>query len=391
MHSELVERTLAEHRRDRFFKTIRAIVLATALTFILVLLGSWNAGYVSLRGPSDVSAILNESGHDILAPAETTPNSSHHQESPLQNSAAQQVFGDHVRASSLWPISSPRRPRFSYVLYATQKEYLCNALINFRQLRKLNVSAELALIYPSSWDNEHSESSTIRLMLHAARSEYKVNMHPKPLWSTSAGDRTWHDSLTKLHVFGLTNYTRVVYLDSDGIVLNNLDHLFLAPQAQIALPRAYWLDGNKLASHIMVITPSEALSARIKARITQAGSATGFDMEIMNEFSASSSLILPHRQYAMLTGEFRNTNHSRYLSDEGPGAEWDPHVEMSKSFYIHFSDWPLPKPWIKATSQLIEEVQPKCDPAEKVKCWNREHWLSVYSLYGRLKDEACVA
>ena len=45
----------------------------------------------------------------------------------------------------------------------------------------------------------------------------------------------------------------------------------------------------------------------------------------------------------MLTGELRNTNHSRYLSDEGPGARWNPRVEMSKSFYIHFSDWPLPK------------------------------------------------
>lgn len=45
----------------------------------------------------------------------------------------------------------------------------------------------------------------------------------------------------------------------------------------------------------------------------------------------------------MLTGEFRNTNHSRYLADEGPDAEWNPHIEMSKSFYIHFSDWPLPK------------------------------------------------
>jgi alpha-N-acetylglucosamine transferase len=33
----------------------------------------------------------------------------------------------------------------------------------------------------------------------------------------------------------LTNYTRVIYLDSDGIVLNNMDHLFLAPQARIAL------------------------------------------------------------------------------------------------------------------------------------------------------------
>jgi hypothetical protein len=45
----------------------------------------------------------------------------------------------------------------------------------------------------------------------------------------------------------------------------------------------------------------------------------------------------------MLTGEFRNANHSKYLAEDGPDAEWDPQEELSRSFYIHFSDWPLPK------------------------------------------------
>lgn len=47
--------------------------------------------------------------------------------------------------------------------------------------------------------------------------------------------------------------------------------------------RAYWLEDGKLASHIMVITPSDALSARVKAWVNQGGSAVGFDMEVSTQ------------------------------------------------------------------------------------------------------------
>ena len=53
MRSELIKRTLAEHRRTKLSKTIQAIVFVVVLTFILVLLGSWNAVYGYLRGPSE--------------------------------------------------------------------------------------------------------------------------------------------------------------------------------------------------------------------------------------------------------------------------------------------------------------------------------------------------
>ena len=93
-----------------------------------MLLGSWNAVYGYLRGPSDQLIIVNGSINDIRMPPGTTLNSGHNHEGTIQNSAAQQVFGDHVRASRLWPISSSWRPRFSYVLYATRKKYLCSAV-----------------------------------------------------------------------------------------------------------------------------------------------------------------------------------------------------------------------------------------------------------------------
>ncbi|CEL60197.1 Glucose N-acetyltransferase 1 OS=Gibberella zeae (strain PH-1 / ATCC MYA-4620 / FGSC 9075 / NRRL 31084) GN=GNT1 PE=3 SV=1 [Rhizoctonia solani AG-1 IB] len=302
------------------------------------------------------------------------------------------IFGHNATLSSYWPLSgkSEETPvRFAYVFYATEKAYLCNVLLNFKQLRQLNIAAEIALIYPTSWISQYPQGSDgpIRRMLDKARDEYRVNLHPLELWNTGRGDPTWSSSLTKLHVFGLTNYTRVIYLDSDGIVLNNMDHLFLAPQARIALPRAYWLEQGKLASHIMVITPSQSLMNRVREMVK---TTNGFDMEVINKISSSSALILPHRRYALLTGEFRKTDHSSYLSDEEPGAEWNPQAELSSAFFVHFSDWPLPKPWIKASTSLVESTQPACDPKEKVECWNRKHWHGIYNLYNKLKEEVCI-
>lgn len=123
----------------------------------------------------------------------------------------------------------------------------------------------------------------------------------------------------------------------------------------------------------------------------------GFDMELMNRLGkgsesrksrpsrasfvslcfltfvfASGALILPHRRYAMLSGEFRrdDDDHARYLGED-PSLTWDPDAEVrffppflfihlplslnslltqklvfiltrsqaESSFYVHFSDW----------------------------------------------------
>jgi len=48
-------------------------------------------------------------------------------------------------------------------------------------------------------------------------------------------ERKWFQStFTKLHVFNLTQFDRVVYLDTDVLVLSNLDHLFALPIEHIA-------------------------------------------------------------------------------------------------------------------------------------------------------------
>lgn len=125
MQSELVERSLAVHRRDKLFKPARGIVLFITFIIILVLVGFWNIRSEFLLGASNGPVVINHSTPPVF---DTASDHLVYSESQPHGFAAQEIFGDHVRANSLWPMSNNGRPRFAYVLYATQKEYLCNAV-----------------------------------------------------------------------------------------------------------------------------------------------------------------------------------------------------------------------------------------------------------------------
>ena len=206
--------------------------------------------------------------------------------------------------------------------------------------------------------------------------------------STNKGDATWRHSLTKFHAFALTEWTRVLAFDSDALVLNMMDHYFLAPLAPVALPRAYWLNEKDtniaqqiLGSHVMLIEPDEAMHSE------------SFDMEVMNRMFKDSAMTLPHRRLALQTGEFRKTDHSQYFAGEEE-TDWNAMAEVSRAFLVHFSDWPLPKPWLRHTKKQWEAALPECPDGQvemddRPNCADRVMWTRIYEDYRREKEAQC--
>lgn len=121
-----------------------------------------------------------------------------------------------------------------------------------------------------------------------------------------------------------------------------MDELFLLPPCPVAMPRAYWLNPNDrvLSSQVVLIQPSNFEFRRIMHAIANA-STNDYDMEIVNDLYRDSAIILPHRPYDLLTGEFRGKNHAAYLGN--PLEGWDPYAILNETKYLHFSDWPVPK------------------------------------------------
>ena len=88
-------------------------------------------------------------------------------------------------------------------------------------------------------------------------------------------------------------------------------------------------------------------------------------------------MILPHRPYDLLTGEFRGDSHEKYLgTDREP---WDPVAVFNEAKFLHFSDWPVPKPWL-STASYREKNQPACITTEdgKEDCTARTLWNGFY-------------
>lgn len=194
--------------------------------------------------------------------------------------------------------------------------------------------------------------------------------------------------------FSLTYYDRVIALDSDITLLSSLDDLFLLPPTPIAMPRAYWYNNKPwpLTSLLMVITPSEDEFVRFKDVISGGGNpmlvdAHKFDMELINDRFEYSAMVLPHRPYAMLSGEFRKHNHSAYLGNTFEA--WDPAAALKEAKLVHFSDWPLPKPWIMWPQEGLAEIQPDCDGSHEGSCENRRIWKELYNGFRQRRRDIC--
>ena len=122
-----------------------------------------------------------------------------------------------------------------------------------------------------------------------------------------------------------------------------MDELFFLPPAPVAMPRAYWLKKPTLSSQLVLIQPSAREFSRIQNAFHNRDD-KDFDMEIVNNLYGQNCAIIPHRRYDLLSGEFRGNDHHKYLgSTQEP---WDPDKVLDEAKFVHFSDWPFPKPWI---------------------------------------------
>ncbi|KAH7159625.1 nucleotide-diphospho-sugar transferase [Dactylonectria estremocensis] len=284
--------------------------------------------------------------------------------------------------------------RFAYTQYVTSSEYLCNSVMMFEALHRLKSKADRLMMYPSyildpAATQAHSHDG--RLLLKA-RDEYDVKLMPIEIQHREGADITWADSFTKLLAFNQTQYERVLSLDSDGVILQHMDELFLLPPCPVAMPRAYWLLQNKptervLSSQVMLIQPSTVEFERIMAQMDRVGD-NDYDMEIVNQLYYDSALILPHRPYDMLTAEYRRTDHADYLGTDHEA--WDPVAALGEAKFVHFSDWPIPKPWLPMEPEAQEENQPNCTAINGGdECAEKTIWNQFYTDFAEKRQRIC--
>lgn len=262
----------------------------------------------------------------------------------------------------------------------------------FEALSRLGSKPDRLLFYSSTWDTD-IESSRDRdsQLLVMARDKYKVKLIPvdMPPHQNGKDDGTYNASFAKFLAWDETDYDRILHLDSDVTMLRHLDEVFLVPEAPVAMLRAYWKlpQTRVLTSLLILLEPSATEYERLMNETRGQGV---YDMEILNRLYGDSALILPHRQYGLLSGEFRSKDHSYYLGNRHEG--WDAEKVISEASLVHFSDWPLPKPWVMWPHNLIGEIMPRCkrESEGEEDCRDKKVWLGLYSDFRRRRRVRCI-
>jgi hypothetical protein len=284
----------------------------------------------------------------------------------------------------------------------------------FEALHRLGSRADRVLLYPQEWDtvDDSAQDRNSQLLIRAEKL-FKVKLKPISVLGvdgdaapgTLNSPSSWDSSITKLRAFDLYEYDRVLHIDSDVTLFKHLDELFLLPSTPVAMPRAYWADAKPrdwpLTSLLMLIEPNPLeLKNFIDVLMSwkmKPGFQTGrnYDMDLLNHRFGASAMVLPHRPYALLTAEFRKKDHAAYLGtingprDHYSKYEWDADRIRNEAKLVHFSDWPLPKPWVMWPHDGLAEIQPDCDGKTQGTCREREIWKEFYNDFRKRRKNLC--
>ncbi|KAK9691717.1 hypothetical protein RND81_09G214200 [Saponaria officinalis] len=162
---------------------------------------------------------------------------------------------------------------------------------------------------------------------------------------------------TKLKIFNMTNYKKVVYLDADTIVIQNIDDLFKCGKFCANLKHS-----ERLNSGVLVVEPSEALFNDMVKKIKTLPSYTGGDQGFLNSYYVGfanahlfESNLSPEEFKSRPTPKMERLS-TLYNADVGLymlANKWM--VDEKKLRVIHYTLGPL-KPWDWWTAWLVKPV-----------------------------------
>ncbi len=153
----------------------------------------------------------------------------------------------------------------TYLTVVTTDDYAVGALALWESLRQTHPAYGFVVVITRQVSDE-CERSLQRIGLTTLR----IDQH---LQRSNAGDgalKHWNNTFGKLLVFELVQYEKIVYLDSDMMVLRNLDHLFDKPHLSAAVPDKL-MPGHEswvqLCSGLMVVEPQPGVAAAIMQHV----------------------------------------------------------------------------------------------------------------------------
>lgn len=209
---------------------------------------------------------------------------------------------------------------YAYVFYATEAEYACSVLINIDRLNNVfHTKHRIIVLVKPIISSEY-------LTRFTAQNATVIPYEPPPLYDDDVP--YYADVLLKLVGFRLHQYIpslrRVLILDSDQIILQSLDHVFLLPAVDLAAPRAYWQGSFGFTSAFLLVSLSDRLWGRMELALQTIKHDT-FDMDLLNKMFGETTMVLPG-DYCTLNSEWETNSIPKWWQGSEPlrDSSWKP-------------------------------------------------------------------
>ncbi|XP_024540904.1 inositol phosphorylceramide glucuronosyltransferase 1 [Selaginella moellendorffii] len=252
------------------------------------------------------------------------------------------AFGVHQK---IW---EPKRPRSTqaYVTLLYGDEFLLGVRVLGKSIRDTGTSKDLAVLV-----SDGVSMDAIRLLEADGWIVERIELLSNPNQQRPA--RFW-GVYTKLKIFNMTQYQKVVYLDADTIVVKDIEDLFQCQKFCANLKHS-----ERLNSGVMVVEPSAELFDDMLKKVSTLPSYTGGDQGFLNSYYPdfpNAQLFDPNLKPDQRTPRQMERLSTLYNADVGLyvlANKWM--VDGSQLRVVHYTLGPL-KPWDWWTEWLLKPV-----------------------------------
>lgn len=193
-----------------------------------------------------------------------------------------------------------------YLTLCNSEKYLKGTLVLYESLCATNTDVPLVVFCPKKTPEkvrtilkQYAALSNDKLCkLEILETEQDITLPPEI--SEKNKQSRWSGTFDKLMVFGFAQFKKIIFIDSDMLVLRNIDHLFARPHLSACSDGQY--DKNNLNSGLMVIEPTNnsVELARIEQYLSEVYSQPQFgDQDVIRlafpEWRVNKELRLPEQ------------------------------------------------------------------------------------------------
>lgn len=153
---------------------------------------------------------------------------------------------------------------YSYVTLLSNDDFIYGVLLLYKGLKETKSQFPLTCIVTDNVSKDiiyklkqHNINIIIYPEIKTPQEFYEHNYKIDKLCANN-----WINVFSKLHIFNLDQFNKIIYLDADIMILKNLDHLFTYPHMSAPVVCEYfnkWPNWIHFNSGCMVIEPSKKL------------------------------------------------------------------------------------------------------------------------------------